>query len=68
MNILLDIKDSKALHLLEVLKGLPYVKATIISSKKAEQIEGLKESINELNQIKAGKLKGVSARKLLDEL
>ena len=68
MKILLDIKDNKAFHLLEVLKSLPYVKAVQISREKAEFIEGLKESIEELNLIKQGKLKGTPAKKLLDEL
>ena len=29
MKVILDIKDNKALHLLEVLKSLPYVKITL---------------------------------------
>lgn len=35
MKVLLDIKDNKALHLMEMLKSLPYVKAKTISGEKA---------------------------------
>ena len=35
MKVLLDIKDSKARHLLEVLKGLSYVKTKTLSNEKA---------------------------------
>jgi DNA-binding protein H-NS len=68
MKILLDIKDNKALHLLEVLRSLPYVKATQISNEKAEVIEKVKVAIEELNQIKNGKIKGIPAKDLLNEL
>ena len=68
MRVLLDIKDSKALHLLEVLKGLSYVKAKTISEEKALLIEDIKEAVEELKLIRQGKLKGISAKQLLDEL
>ena len=68
MRVLLDIKDNKALHLLEVLKGLSYVKAKTISEEKALLIEEIKEAVEELKLIRQGKLKGISAKQLLDEL
>ncbi|MBI2259172.1 MAG: hypothetical protein HYU67_09785 [Flavobacteriia bacterium] len=68
MRLLLDINDNKAIYLLEILKSLPFVKTKLISNEKAILIEDLKESINELNLIKEGKLKGISAKDLLDEL
>jgi DNA-binding protein H-NS len=68
MRVLLDIQDNKALHLLEVLKSLPYVKTKTISEEKAKLIEEIKEAVDELNLIKKGKLKGISAKELLDEL
>lgn len=68
MRVLLDIKDSKALHLLEVLKGLSYVKAKTISDEKALLMEEMKEAVQELTLIRQGKLKGIPAKKLLDEL
>jgi hypothetical protein len=45
MKVLLDIKDDKATHLLEVLKGLSYVKAKTISDKKALLMEEIKEAV-----------------------
>lgn len=68
MRVLLDIKDNKALHLLEVLKGLSYVKAKTISDEKALLMEEIKEAVHELTLIRQGKLKGIPAKKLLDEL
>ncbi|EOR95471.1 hypothetical protein ADIARSV_1290 [Arcticibacter svalbardensis MN12-7] len=68
MRVLLDIKDDKALHLLEVLKGLSYVKAKTISNEKAVLMEDIKEAVDELILIRQGKLKGIPAKQLLDEL
>lgn len=68
MKVLLDIKDSKALHLLEVLKSLPYVKAKTISEEKALLMEEIKEAVDNLKLVRSGKLKARSAKELLDEL
>lgn len=68
MRVLLDIKDDKATHLLEVLKGLSYVKTKTISEEKALLMEEFKEAVEELKLIKQGKLKGIPAKQLLDEL
>jgi hypothetical protein len=68
MKVLLDIKDSKALYLLEVLKGLSYVKTTPISNEKALLIEEIKEAVDNLKLVKAGQLKARSAKELLNEL
>jgi predicted DNA-binding protein len=68
MRVLLDIKDEKALHLLEVLKSLPYVKTTTLTEEKAQLLEDLKESVDTLNQVKKGEIKLKSARDLFNEL
>jgi len=68
MRVLLDIKDNKALHLLEVLKGLSYVKTKTISDEKALLMEEIKDAVQELKLIREGKLKGISAKDLLNEL
>lgn len=68
MKVLLDIKDNKASSLMEVLKGLSYVKVKIISDEKALLIEEIKEAVENLNLIHQGKLKGRPAREFLDEL
>jgi hypothetical protein len=68
MRVLLDIKDNKALHLVEVLKSLPYVKTVTLSDEKAMLMEEIKEAVEELKLIKQGKLQGIPAKQLLDEL
>lgn len=68
MKVLLDIQDNKALHLIEVLKSLPYVKAKTISDEKALLVEEVKEAVENLKLVRQGKLKARSARELLNEL
>jgi hypothetical protein len=68
MRVLLDIKDNKALHLLEVLKGLSYVKTTTISDEKALLMEEIKEAVENLQLVRQGKLKARPAKDLLNEL
>jgi hypothetical protein len=68
MKVLLDIQDSKAEPLLEVLKGLSYVKTTTITKEKAQLIKQIKQAVHEVDLIKSGKLKGISAKQLLNEL
>lgn len=68
MRVLLDIKDNKAMPLLEVLKGLSYVKATTISNEKALLMEEIKEAMDNLGLARQGKLKLKSARELYNEL
>jgi hypothetical protein len=68
MKVLLDIKDNKAMHLLEVLKGLSYVKATTISNEKALLMEEIKEAVENLTLVRQGKLKARPAKDLLNEL
>ena len=68
MKVLLDIKDNKANHLLEVLKGLSYVKTTTISNEKAQLMEEIKEAVENLTLVRKGKLKARPAKDLLNEL
>lgn len=68
MRLLLDIKDSKAIHLLEVLKGLSYVKTTPISDEKALLMEEIKEAVENLKLVRQGKLKARPAKDLLNEI
>jgi hypothetical protein len=68
MKVLLEIKDNKATHLLEVLKGLSYVKVKTISEEKALLIEEIKEAVENLAMVREGKLKARPAKDLLNEL
>lgn len=60
--------SDKAIHVMEVLKNLPYVKTKTISEEKALLMEEIKEAVEELKLIRQGKLKGIPAKQLLDEL
>ena len=68
MKVLLDIRDDKAPYLLEVLKNLSFVKTKQLTDSKAKFLKGLREAVEEVRLIKAGKLKGRPAKELLDEL
>ena len=68
MKVILEIKDEKASFIMEVLKNFKYVKASPLTSYKADVLEGIKEAIEEVKLIKRGKLKGISAKELLNEL
>lgn len=68
MKVLLEIKDSKATHLMEVLKGLSYVKTTPVLDEKEKLKNQIRQALKEVKLIRAGKLKGISAKELLDEL
>ena len=68
MKLLLDIQDSKAEPLVRLLRDLKYVKAQTISPAKARFILEMKEAVNELNLVKAGKKKARNAEDFLNEL
>ncbi len=68
MKVLLDIKDNKALHLLEVLKSLPYVKAKQITGEKALLLEEIREAAEEMKLIQEGTKKARNVEDFLNEL
>ena len=68
MKVLLDIKDNRASFFLELLKDFSYVKAKPLTESNSLFLRELKEAINEVNQIKKGKIKGRPAEELLNEL
>jgi hypothetical protein len=68
MKIILDVKDNKASFMLEVLKNFKDVKARPLTNYKADILEGIKEAVEEVKLIKQGKLKGIPAKDLLNEL
>ena len=68
MKVLLDIKDAKAPYLMEVLKGLSFVKTTQLTPYKAKVLKDVQEAVEEMKLIKAGKLKGRKAEDLFNEL
>ncbi|MFP5040797.1 hypothetical protein [Parasediminibacterium sp. JCM 36343] len=68
MKVLLDIKDSKASFVMELLQSFPFIKTKPLSPYKSDVLEGVKEAVEEMTLIKAGKLKGRPAKELFDEL
>ncbi|HPN19868.1 MAG TPA: hypothetical protein PK546_09985 [Chitinophagales bacterium] len=68
MKVLLDIKDSKADFVMELLNNLSFVKTETISPKKERFLKELKKSVNEVNLAKQGKIKLQSAKDFLNEL
>jgi hypothetical protein len=68
MKVLLDIKDNKAFSLLEVLRGLSYVKATPLTDNKALLMEEIKEAVEEMKLVRAGKKIARNADDFLNEL
>jgi len=68
MKILLDIKDDKAAFIMELLSNFKFVKAKPLTPYKAEVLEGIKEAVEEMKLIKEGKLKGIPAKDLLNDL
>lgn len=69
MKVLVDIADNKADFGLEVLRNLVFVKkVSPISGEKSLLIEEIKEAVEELNLIKAGKKEARNAEDFLNEL
>jgi hypothetical protein len=54
--------------LLELLKGLSFVKTTVLTDEKALLMSEIHESVENLKLVMAGKLEARPARDLLDEL
>ncbi len=68
MKILLEVKDSKAVFFIELLKSFSFVKAKPLTPYKAKILEDVAQAVEEMNLIKKGKLKGRNAEDLFDEL
>ncbi len=69
MKVLLDIKDSKADFIMELLHGFSaYVKAKPISAAKSSLFEDLTDAAADVRLHKQGKIKLKTAQELLHEL
>ncbi len=68
MKVVLDIKDNKADFILDWLKQYTYVKIKPVKRPKEKLISDLKEAIEEVELIEAGKKEGKLLKDLLDEL
>jgi hypothetical protein len=68
MHVLLDIKDEKSEHLLNVLRDLKYVKVKIITKGKSRLYKEISESVDELIEVLAGRKEARDVRELLNEI
>lgn len=68
MKVLLDIPDNKADSLMDVLGSIPYVKAKPLTDAKALLLSEIREAVEEMQSIRAGKAEARDAEEFLDEL
>jgi hypothetical protein len=68
MKILLDIPDNKAASLMDVLNSISYVKAKPLTDEKAVLMNEIREAVEEMKLIRAGKKKARNAEDFLNEL
>jgi len=68
MKVLLEIKDNKALHLMEVLKSLDYISIKKVEKEHSSALDNIKAGLEEVRLFKEGRLKTTPAEEFLDEL
>jgi len=68
MKLLLDIPDSKAFYLLQLLHDLPFIKTKTLTDSKALLMEEMREAVEEMKLIKSGKKEARNVEDLLNEL
>lgn len=68
MKVLLDIPDNKAASLMDVLKSISYLKAKQLTDVKALLMQEIREAVEEMKLIRAGKKKARNAEDFLHEL
>ncbi len=67
MKLLIEVPDSRAAFVLELLQNLSFVKAKPLSKAKAERIESLLQALQEVEEIKSGKRKPKLLKDLVRE-
>ena len=68
MKAVLDIKDSKASFVMELLGNFSYVKIHPITNEKALLFSEIKEAVDTVNMVKKGLFQARPAKELLDEI
>jgi hypothetical protein len=68
MKAVLEIKDSKASFVMELLDNFPFVKVRPITNEKALLLNEIKEAVDVINLIKQGKSQARPAKELLNEI
>jgi hypothetical protein len=56
-KLVIEVKDSKAEFLMELLRSLSFVKSAAISGEKDAVLESVRTAVEEMKLVKAGKLK-----------
>lgn len=68
MKILLDIPDNKASSLIDVLRSISYVMIKPLTDAKALLMAEIREAVEEMKLIRAGKKQARNAEDFLNEL
>ena len=68
MKAVLEIKDSKASFVMELLNNFSFVKVHPITNEKALLLSEIKEAVDTINLIKKGKIQARPAKELLNEI
>ena len=68
MKILLEIPDNRAVSLMDVLRSISYVKAKPLTESKARLLSEIKDAVDEINLVNAGKKTARNAEEFLNEL
>ena len=68
MKAVLEIKDSKASFVLELLNSFSFVKVRPITNEKALLLGEIREAVDTINLIKKGKVQARPAKELLNEI
>jgi hypothetical protein len=67
MKILLDIPDNKATSFMDIMNSISYVKAKPLTDSKAKLMSEIKEAVEEMKLIRAGKKKARNAEDFLND-
>jgi hypothetical protein len=70
-QVTLHIPEKKYQLFMEFVKSIDFIKKIDVEEKepkKKQILQGIKQAVEEVNLIKAGKLKGINAKDLLNEL
>lgn len=62
MKVPLDIRDNKVEDVMKLLNGLSYVKTKQLTEPKAKLIKEIREAVEEMKLIRAGKKKLVTQK------
>ena len=69
-QVTLYMPEEKYPAFIDLVKNINFIKRVeeYEEPTKAEVLAGIRQSVKEINQIKSGKLKGIKAKDLLNEL